>query len=377
MNAVTDKTFSLLKRILKQCEELNIPYFLGFRTAAYSMLDELPDNISHFEIFMFQWDIARLLIKLKKWDDIRTESLQNYSGIPDLCTFVTCTSSTCIDLHHIGANSTYGCAVVITPISDKMPFSSYRRYYYWRRWQQIRNAFGWYTKPSIGTKRLIKKLNNVTKPEKVEAVYLWRWRYRDIKFEFSFFEKTELANLNGTNFCVPEKVENYCRNYYGSATLNNLSGPCSTNYVLRYADIPFVNVPVQSSFWMLANKAVDSILKRLIRKKMKYILQEKNYYFRTISRFEMQQQYYPIRETCREAYLKTDWDTLGRLLQPYLEETRKFFTRNIPFGFDMEFYVWLIHYLEHNNDAPNVLTYLINNKSEVEKYLDFVANYKE
>ena len=94
------------------------------------------------------------------------------------------------DLHHIGANSTYGCAVVITPISDKMPFSSYRRYYYWRRWQQIRNAFGWYTKPSIGTKRLIKKLNNVTKPEKVEAVYLWRWRYRDIKFEFSFFEKT-------------------------------------------------------------------------------------------------------------------------------------------------------------------------------------------
>ena len=75
--------------------------------------------------------------------------------------------------------------------------------------------------------------------------------------------------------------------------------------------------------------------------------------------------------------MKTDWDTLGRLLQPYLEETRKFFTRNIPFGFDMEFYVWLIHYLEHNNDAPNVLTYLINNKSEVEKYLDFVANYKE
>ena len=59
MNAVTDKTFSLLKRISKQCEELNIPYFLGFRTAAYSMLDELPDNISHFEIFMFQWDIAR------------------------------------------------------------------------------------------------------------------------------------------------------------------------------------------------------------------------------------------------------------------------------------------------------------------------------
>lgn len=42
----------------------------------------------------------------------------------------------------------------------------------------------------------------------------------------------------------------------------------------------------------------------------------------------------------------------------------------------MEFYV-CYSLFGHNNDAPNVLTYLINNKSEVEKYLDFVANYKE
>lgn len=377
MNAITAKTFSLLKRVAKQCDQQSLPYFLGFRTAAYSLLDELPDNISHFEILMFHWDIGKLVESIKAWDDIKVEAIQSYQGMTDLSTFITCTSSTCVDLHHVGANSTLGCAVIVTPIADRRPFDSYRQYYIWRRWQQVRNAMGWYNKPSLLTKKLIRRTSEMSHSDDAPMAYLWRWRYREKVFERSYFSKHEYVNLNGTNFCVPENVLDYCGRYYAPRTLETLYGPQSKIYILQFAEIPFIDVQVQSSFWMLFYKMVDYALKKLVRKKMRYIQRAKNYYFRTISRFEMTRLYQSKKDACQNAYETSDWNALGELLQPYLEETRRFFKMRIPFGFDMEFYLWLMEYLKNSEKEEEILTYMSENQMDVQNYLDYVNSYGE
>lgn len=367
MDEITKKTFELFQLVTNCCDRIGIPYYTGFFLTKLASLNmSLPEKTDTMELYLHESDLPKLVQNLKKIEWIELESLQKTPCFYDLYTKVTDKRTTAVDLSCENPRTACGCSVRVVPVRPYIKKSVLYR--------KRRNLFLALNRRGLFClARLVQGYTQFGRPSfnktVVGKVCLCIKRDVDMEIPVEFFQTPESLQLEGQTFSALTTTEEALRFYYSDLEFVEAFKNRTNNFVFA-ADIPYSHFKRKRNLFTQILSLISRFIGATTRKDNRYIKSQKIYFFRTIARFQLYDQYIPQKDYCIQLINEKNWEKLYKFLIPYLEQTIRFYRQHIPFAFDRDYYDSLCVCLQNVGNQQDVLEYLKSSREQAMLYLE-------